>query len=320
MPAEFVHATAVRGRRVVSCRSAGTTVSFLHNWPSTFNVGDFLCSPRHYFDFTCLPPEESGFDRIAVVGGGAFNDLGGQAAVDCAGQRNVAWGIGRSIRFADRDQTMKPVADVFDVVGWRDPDLCAAGVNLVPCASVFHDITNVPPGPETGIFLNANPAASGAGVDGILGRKASFVTGTNALGEAELCARFARTGKIVTNSYHIAYWGLLSGREVAVIGYSTKFASLLELFGLPPATIEYERGNGDGLRRAVEETLRARSWLRLERPKQTKDALRSFNLAFAERLVRDRLFSSIRPVGSSPERTRRREVEIWSCYELSLRP
>lgn len=301
----------------MACHSAGTTVNFVHNWPSTFNVGDFLCSPRHYFDFTCLPPEESGFARITVVGGGAFNDLGSQAAIDCGGQCNVAWGIGRSIRFADRDRAVKPTADNFDVAGWRDPDLCATGANLVPCASVFHDITDISPGSETGIFLNANPAASGVG--DVPARNANFATGTNALGEAELCARFARTGKIVTNSYHIAYWGFLSGREVAVIGYSSKFASLLELFGLPATVIEYERGNGDGLRQAVEEALRAQSWLRLERPEQTKDALRSLNLAFAERLVRHRLFSSIRPVGSSLERTRRREVEIWSYYELRLR-
>lgn len=37
---------------------------------------------------------------------------------------------------------------------------------------------------------------------------------------------------IITNSYHAAYWGLLSGHNVTLLGYSSKFSSLLNIFNL----------------------------------------------------------------------------------------
>ena len=43
---------------------------------------------------------------------------------------------------------------------------------------------------------------------------------------------FQNNQHIITNSYHAAYWGLLSGHNVTLLGYSSKFTSLLKIFNL----------------------------------------------------------------------------------------
>jgi hypothetical protein len=61
-----------------------------------------------------------------------------------------------------------------------------------------------------------------------------------------MAAALARSQQIITNSFHGAYWGLLAGRSVALLGYSSNFRSLLQTLGLDPQRLlPVGRGAGD---------------------------------------------------------------------------
>ncbi|TPJ77789.1 hypothetical protein [Mesorhizobium sp. B2-6-2] len=314
MVAEFIRSVGDGRRPVVTLESAGTTVSFIHNWPAPFNVGDYLCSPRHYFEFECHPSRANGIDHIAIVGGGAFNDLGVGVASEVGAQRNIIWGVGRSFPYSSATDRADVSTGIFNICGWRDRDITLPEGSLVPCVSVLNDIVEIPAGPQTGVFLNQNSAASGFDMGDKLGRHGVTITGTNALSEVALRERLAPVGQVVTNSYHIAYWSLLSGRSVALVGYSSKFSSLLDLFGLPPVVLGYERGNSAELARAVEKAISGQFYLRLDAPEQTRNLFRQMNIDFAERLVSERLFKGIRMLRDNPQRRRSRQEQIRQWY------
>jgi polysaccharide pyruvyl transferase WcaK-like protein len=106
---------------------------------------------------------------------------------------------------------------------------------------------------------------------------------------------FATVRRLVTNSYHVAYWGLLSGRPVTLIGYSSKFTSLMRLLHLDPtALIPYTRGDGDALARAVAEALSAPSRLFLKNYASRRQEFCELNIRYSEALVRAGLFEAIR--------------------------
>lgn len=290
----------------------------MHAWPSIFNIGDYLSSPRHYFDFECNAPSESGFSRILILGGGAFNDFGVYATLSVESDKKIAWGIGRSIQTPNNFELTPSIPTDFSVFGSRDRALVAAGSAFVPCASVMGGIVDIPPGGALGIFLNHNPAVSGQAVWDVLSTVyPGAIIGTNSLSETEFRAKFALTGKIVTNSYHIAYWGLLSGRQVALIGYSSKFTSLFDLFELPHVIHQYQRGDGTGLRGAIESVLDDRLFSCLSSPTQTKLAFRQINIDYAQHLVAAGFFRQIRTVDDSSVFQTRREIEIWQAYSLA---
>ncbi|MBZ9768443.1 hypothetical protein LB526_16940 [Mesorhizobium sp. CA6] len=305
----------------VSIGSNGTTLSFVHAWPSTFNIGDYLSSPRHYFDFECYPASESGFSRVLILGGGAFNDIGAYASSLVEADQKIAWGIGRSVPSPeDFGKSGPSIPANFSAFGSRDRALVAANRPLVPCASVMGDIVDIPRGDALGFFLNQNPAVSGESLVDIFSTiDSEAVVGTNSLSETEFRAKFALTAKIVTNSYHVAYWGLLSGRQVALIGYSSKFASILDLFELPDSVVQYQRGDGVRLLGAIERALRSDSFSRLASPMETKRAFRQANVDYAQHLVTTGLFRQIEALDESSIRRKKREIEVWRAYSLTRR-
>ncbi len=259
----------------------GRGVHFVHNTPALPNLGDAVCSPKHYFDFAS---ERS----VLIVGGGAYSRLGIREARRHAAAVKIAWGIGSSVRLGlDLEPfDARPALKTYDRASSRDRHLAVDGIAHIPCVSCFHPIADIPPGSATGLFINRDEAASGAGVLDLLSdqarRRPDLVTGTNAMGAAELGSLLALTGNVVTNSYHIAYWSLLSGRSVTIVGYSTKFLSLLDLFDLQPFVSRYVRGDSESLAHAVDaafekQPLRARPGY--------KAAFRHANLAFADSLA-----------------------------------
>ena len=119
-------------------------VRFLH-YSDTGNVGDYLCSPRHYFDFAS--------DRsVLIVGGGASNNFFcGRARKQRADVR-IAWGIGQSWTLGDEasplDRLIKAAKRrlTYTRASTRDPLLAFDQLPLVPCVSVFHPLTEIAPG------------------------------------------------------------------------------------------------------------------------------------------------------------------------------
>lgn len=261
------------------------SVQFLH-YGETGNIGDLLCSPRHYFEFDSARP-------ALIVGGGASNNFFcGRARRQDASVR-IAWGIGQSWTFGAKsspvDRMLKTTMRRLTYVraSTRDPSLASDQLPLVPCVSVFHPVTETAAGTDVVVFLNANQKVSGA--QAAPGPAASRIHGealvaTNGLAPDAFLGCFRRAGTIVTNSYHAAYWGLLSGRSVHIIGYSSKFTNLAALFGFPEsAVLQVARGDGDGLKRAIANTA-TRAPLRLERADLVRARFRKHNLDFARTL------------------------------------
>ncbi len=261
-------------------------VDFLH-YDKTGNIGDLLCSPRHYFDF------EAARDTV-IVGGGASNSFFASRARRHRARLRVGWGIGQSWRFEDPPGFVKrTVSDLkrrfcYDRVSTRDLSLATPKLALVPCVSVFHEIPGIPCGGDVGVFLNANKAVSGRVAADTGALEAAYqrpvLRAVNVGDVAAFADAFGRTGLLITNSYHAAYWGLLSGREVHVIGYSSKFVNLLALFGYgPERVIAVERGNVEELERAIL-SCHGRESLVCADPPGTRDRFRSLNLDFARSL------------------------------------
>lgn len=259
------------------------SIEFLTDTPALPNLGDTLCSPRHYFAF-------SSEASVVIAGGGAFNDLAVKKASKLPADIRIAWAIGQSWRFGTAPQPfdLGAVRRTYARATTRDPLAACDAIPLLPCVSVLHPIVDSAPGAACGLFLNLAEAASGARTHASLAaaaeRQPGLVTGTNALDAAAFMALFARTGTVTTNSYHVAYWSLLSGREVRLIGYSSKFINLLRLFGLnPEALVRYDRGDAGQLADAIVAAEGARP-LSLPRPAAVRDAFRDANRAFAAAL------------------------------------
>lgn len=271
-------------------------IDFLH-YDKTGNIGDFLCSPRHYFDFKA--------DRdTLIVGGGASNGFFASRARAQRADLRVGWGIGQSWRFDTPPGFLMMLLSqlkrrfCYDLVSTRDPSIAGPTLPLVPCVSVFHAITEIPCGESVGVFLNASGPVSGRFSEDVNFLKAAYARPViRAINEGEVekfMEAFRHTGLLITNSYHAAYWGLLSGRQVHVIGYSSKFTNLLALFGYgPERVIAVERGNVEELERAIHSCPDLEP-LKCEDPSEARSRFRSLNLDFAKKLEGLGIYASIR--------------------------
>lgn len=276
---------------------SGLDIRFIHH-SETQNIGDRLASPRHYFEFELSPTS----GKVAIFGGGVFNDLAiSVAARECADHR-VLWAVGRSIsaRGADPGIKFAEIQRLFDVSSTRDPDGALNGIQLVPCVSVMHSICEIPPGSGRAMFFNADVRASGSEFPRLFRElrqlHPDLIFATNEMAETEYSEAFSRSGFIITNSYHTAYWALLSGRSVAVVGYSSKFRNLLRLMDLDEnAMVGYHRGDNKTFRDALQHALKHPRYLKLGNAAAVKAEFRAINRQFVASLVRNRIFSNVSP-------------------------
>ena len=263
-------------------------ILFLRNRPDVFNLGDYLCTPAHYFDFDCKAYQSALFLKgekyKVILGGGAFNDLG--VGQDVQYDKTVAWGVGSSIHGWDSLPTR---ADDLPYIayGVRDPDAVSDPSKVLPCVTCLHPLLQLPIGDETNIFLNFNDLIT----DRSLVKDKNLIPGgkcdvyTNYLSELGFMKAFSKSRRIITNSYHVTYWSLLSGREVAIIGYSSKFRSLMKLVGLnPDSLIYYKAANQDDLRNCFPEIIKNDQFHRLNNSDEIKSSFIETNLKFADKL------------------------------------
>lgn len=298
--------------------AATAPVAFMHYRTSVFNLGDYLSSPRHYFRFT----PRSGGRPVAVVGGGVFGRFerirGPGAAIDIDNRARVAWAVGLSLKGSDGGgiERLAEMARSFDAVSTRDPDHTSETVPFCPCSSVLNGIVDIPPGERTGILLNFDPRASGRNPLAMLATFRDVVVGVNAVSERDFRRHFARCGRVVTNSYHTAFWGLLSGREVAIVGFSSKYDSIRAMFGLPLSPRHYAMGNAESLRGAIASSLAESAFVRLDDAEAWRRRFRELNLQYAARLVAAGLFERIDAIEDNDDTLDGRQEEIFSEYVL----
>lgn len=283
-----------------------------HATPKVPNIGDQLCAPYRYFRFTLIPRSRF-MGRCLVVGGGAiagaqdlYRDAGYRARIVWAAGTSRAFGktpaqpptgvlrrmrqkLGQIRRSAVRRVKHGLRGGEIVVASSRDPDPSNYDM-FVPCVSCFHDVCDTPRGTGLAVIINENPDVSGEArtlLDALRAKYPDVLFATNAMTEEQLLEIFSRTDRIITNSYHMTYWSLLSGGKVRVIGYSSKLESVLSIFGFSPDhLLRYSRGDRDGLESALRTALDCEDWLSLSDPDTVLDRFRGLNLNFAKNVMR----------------------------------
>jgi hypothetical protein len=266
--------------------------------PEIYNLGDDLCSPRHYYDISTQTSAS-----VMVVGGGVFTDFGYRCLKIQSADINIIWGFGLSEPLEREDKKFyfkkalkgirqaykKHVAiNKYKFFSSRDPLVFELGHTFVPCPSCFHVIADLPIKKNSiGVVINANPETHGedvnASLDILRGMFPDVIFATNDMTETQAIGFFSQVDKIITNSYHFAYWALLSGRRIELIAYSTKFNGLLELFNLTSYRV-YKKQDTQSLFKHLESALKSPNWIHASNYEVLKREFRSLNNDFAKNI------------------------------------
>lgn len=251
---------------------------------ATGNLGDLLCSPKHYFEL--VPCSE-----ICVVGGGvktqiirasqnvrAFNTM----------EPIVLWGAGISGTASNVTRI-----DNLGLTAWgiRDRRMVANDKHFLPCVSCMHPMIDLARNSKVSgkglIYLNADPqVVSLKSLINIhrIAKKEKLDFATNRIFERGFLDKWLQVSVVITNSYHGAYWSLLAGKSVVLIGYSSKFVSLFDNFELDNSIFQVKKGDQRSLLKAVQEAIRAPS-VSLPGADRILEEYRSLQRRFAEELI-----------------------------------
>ena len=266
-------------------------INFVHHQPKHGNLGDELCSPKHYFDFHDAKKD------LTIIGGGVYIDSGANVCSRFGFERTnvVLWGTGFSLRDDNIFRQKAPL----DYAAWglRDLDKVSSYDHFLPCVSCLHPMLDTKNSSDgVLLFLNADHNVTAQEeIDDLKAISSSrgwkFLL--NNCSEAEMKSALKASSHILTNSFHGSYWGLLSGRQVTILGYSSKFKSLLHGLGLcDDRFIEVRRGLS-GICKILSDNLNLENnRITLKNSKAKLDEFRSINLDFANKIVKLRLVSS----------------------------
>ncbi len=257
-------------------------IRFVHRNPHLFNIGDFLCSPRHYFNFS------GAIAGATIVGGGIFDPRKKIISkFDLTPENTAIWGAGFGQGINERERFISELP--FLDWGYRDVKYIPED-RFLPCVSCFHPVaTNAKQGASTVVFLNDDPKITPYEVRTKIEAHCAtqgWLLIWNSTSETNLVKTFARANKIITNSFHGAYWGLLSGREVKVLAHNMKFINLLDSVGLDGTALvhQYEKQRPEVVFMHLAQGDRD-GFVALENAAKTRAHFQSLNLAFAQRLV-----------------------------------
>lgn len=182
------------------------------------NIGDLLCTPDNYFDI-------SSEKDVVIIGGGVW-DIEKLSSASNA-QNTILWAVGKSVKYPNRIKTIESLN--FLDWGVRDKENLKDKSRFLPCvSSLNNEIISKPLGDKTLVFTNANPAVSSS----IVKTNKEELYLTNDCSKKEFLFAWEQCNKVITNSYHGIYWGLLSGRQVMPFGYSSKFTNVTDMFGI----------------------------------------------------------------------------------------
>lgn len=258
-------------------------VYYIHHMPERGNLGDYLCSPRHYFDLK----KKSG-SKLVVLGGGVFSEYGRRKLrkLKLPSSSVVLWGVGESTK----DIRPSAVLDLpYMAWGIRDADF--SDEHFLPCVSCMHSMLDMPVPKEESIlcFANADSKVTSKGSLDEFRKFSERVKGDfllNNCSENHFIEALQKATHIVTNSYHGAYWGLLSGRKVTLMGYSSKFYNLFKVMGLrKERVIGIGRGDDSSLIKALDGLDLSRDFVLLEKSSEMREKFRMINIGFAESLA-----------------------------------
>ncbi len=198
------------------------------NYTKTKNIGDLVCNPMDYFDYDnvtrfCVrpmpppprhtPPDACPKADAYIFGGGGITTMVRKMADrDVTSGIKIAWGIGQSIR--GETAAITNVLGDFDLVGSRDIGI--PGTEWVPCVSCMSPLFDkeYEKKYDVAVWLNSSQAIHKF-YDPVRNNQCSFADAISYIGSAR---------KLVTTSYHGAYWATLLGIPAIIVrAYSTKF-------------------------------------------------------------------------------------------------
>lgn len=204
-------------------------LAFVH-YKRTPNLGDQMCAPYHYFPFPkhesyhlgdTVPPCDA-----VIFGGGAIEPMirtdGLHKKIEA--KARIGWGIGSSRKGRTAHE---PLIDDLDLCGVREygREFGQARTVYVPCVSCMAPAfdKHYAVEHETVFYLHGKfdfPLQ----VEGpTLNNRAKNLD--------EAIAFLASGDTIVTNSFHGTYWGILLGKKVVCLPFSSKFYG----FKFPPS-------------------------------------------------------------------------------------
>jgi len=270
------------------------SILFIRNEPILFNLGDLLSCPLYYFDFYSENKESfrgKYFDKAdtVILGGGAYTDFG--RPLNIPYDKSIAWGIGSSIRGKDSFPP-KAVNLPYKLYGIRDPESAMNDGDVLPCVSCMHSFVLMRPEKEMSIFLNKDSDIIAAGKYAGNSFRGDHVY-SNALNELAFMKVFGKSGYIITNSYHVAYWSFLSGRKVALLGYSSKLRSLCRLLELNPDIVNYYDTKSDvaEINKLIEKIIKNKEFNELKNFQDARHSCIEKNIKFAKLCVKEGLLS-----------------------------
>ena len=209
------------------------------------NVGDFYCSPHHYFkelegtqlDIFDFKSEEQQTrqnwidvisNKALIIGGGGLLNRGSFkmqmelfGKLSEKGKKTVIWGAGHNEKKQERFGKVKGYdMDLrkFGLVGVRDFNF---GFDWVPCVSCMHPIFDRTweESQEIGIVFHKKTIKNRS----LLKSLDNYPSTSNTSDLEDMISFIGRSRSIVTDSYHAMYWAMLLGKPVAVIPNSSKF-------------------------------------------------------------------------------------------------
>ena len=250
----------------------------------TGNLGDELCSPRHYFNCTSAKAD-------TIMGGGVQTRyiLGEKQPP----KNTILWGAGSTGKLDENTMTN---CDDFLAWGIRDKSLVTNEHNFLPCVSALHPMLDLPlpKAEKTLLHINADPRIYSYRVLKEVKKMAEINNSifiTNRAPEKDFVKCLAQSSHIITSSYHGAYWGLLSGRTVTLMGYSFKFESLLNILNLEANYIPFIKGNQETLIEATKQAFIKKKPLKLDYHKDVLKQFRDKQLNFSKTLEDEKLLN-----------------------------
>lgn len=204
---------------------------------STPNTGDSVVSPldyysipyAHKFNLLTTKPSEIKDSVILVGGGGVLCFFDYFRRMNKGNNKLVGWGLGFNEHTTDLHKPHRSeLVAKFDLLGIRNfdaqPDsLPAAESYVVPCVSCKHEAfdRNYEIREEVRVYEHMQ-----YGID-LVPNQPRYINTLKRHSFEEVIAWIGGCRKIVTSSYHGAYWGLLLGKEVYIANvFSTKFRCL----------------------------------------------------------------------------------------------
>ncbi|WP_108125530.1 hypothetical protein [Saccharospirillum mangrovi] len=265
-------------------------IVFIHHQPAIYNIGDDLCSPRHYFNF------ETDIDGLTILGGGAYSNYGLKTV------RKEKLNLNRTISWATGESTPKkalPHIAKLPYAAWgiRDRSRTSES-NFLPCPSCLNSFLESPPGDEgTLLFLNADPRVTDSSLSTeyqSIAYRYGWKLLFNNCSIAELTDALQTSKRVITNSYHGAYWSLLSGHNLVLLGYSSKFTGLFDSLNLDSGHISMiTKGSGKQLLQAIKGVIEDEG-IRLVDHKLVLNEFRKMNIEFAKTLCSKGLIHTFR--------------------------